>query len=152
MLRPNGLSTEVILWETIPTGSPLSVNLFVGGTRLPISESLYSCSQLAEQMKPKKPPPSERLRSLGGGVSKTLIGGSIFAFLCKNAPILRGILKGPAPQSRSLKAVSFPSFLVRRQESLKKEIISFIKTISLSSQTKTCFSIKNDSKSYQTPP
>ena len=111
MLRPNGLSTEVILWETIPTGSPLSVNLFVGGTRLPISESLYSCSQLAEQMKPKKPPPSERLRSLGGGVSKTLIGGSIFAFLCKNAPSPGGYLRDLPRKAGPLRLFLSQAFL-----------------------------------------
>ena len=43
---------------------------------------------------------------------------------------LRGILKGPAPQSRSLKSVSFPGFLVRRQEIPKKIYIRFSKTSS----------------------
>ena len=61
----NGLFTEVILLEAVPTGSPLSANPFVDGMRLPTLESKCLCSKIAEQVKPQKPPRPGRWRPSG---------------------------------------------------------------------------------------
>ena len=86
----------------------------------------------------QEPIPNQKTRrSVGGSFRYVPWVRSIFAFLCKNAPLPRGILKGPAPQSRSLKAVSFPIFLCRSKERLKKRNNRFHKTSSYVSKSKT---------------
>ena len=122
MLRLNGLFTEVILREAISTGSPLLGNFFVGGICLPTAESKSLCNKIVEKVKFKKPPPSERLRSLGGGVMYDFVRRKHLRLFVRKCPILRRSPEEPAPQSRFLGAVSFPGYLVRRQEIPKKVI------------------------------
>ena len=84
-----------------------------GWVCLPISVYNISCNWLAEQLNPKKLPRRDA-RVHRGGVMKVSVRGSICAFLCANAPILRGILKGPPSQGRSLKSVSLELSCPRR--------------------------------------
>ena len=83
----------------------------------------------------QKATPVRALALARGCVSKTSIGGSLCTFLCAKAPSSGEFLRD-LPAGRSLKAVSFPSFLVRRQESLKKRNNRFHKTSSYAFQTK----------------
>ena len=119
--RPNGLSTEVILREAISTGSPLSGKLFVGGICLPIAESKRLCSKIVEKVKPQKPPPSERKRSLGGGVMKSNAQGEAFAPSCAQMPLSPGGVPRDLPAGRSLGAVSFACFFAEAKKWASKK-------------------------------
>ena len=122
--RPMGLPTEVILWEgdkpkfETHLHKITSVDLRHNIPSLPNPSVPTPCLNLKNKSHPVK---SAQARTLGVSVQRIATEGKHSRLKSANAPPLWGDFQEPLSQKGFLKLLSFPGFLCRSKESLKKQ-------------------------------
>ena len=121
----------MILWESPPARSPLWTDRLVGAGHFIVCVSQNPCNPFAgTNTKQKDPPFGRRV------VPVFSVGMKPLHLLVCKGPSLWGDFQEPLSQKGFLKLLSFPIFLCRSKERLKKETIALIKQYLYTSKQK----------------
>ena len=134
--------------QTPPTRSPLSADPSVGAPKNITTTCVHPCRYLAGRLQKHKP-----RRSVGGAFLYLRGYEAFWPQKPKGRKNLRGILKGPGPQARSLKAAFFPRVSLQKQRNPEKILINDLtKLHSNTSCQKTYFILHPATNESQAPP